>query len=176
MTEINLTGPIGEVFKLNYNGASLEVKLGSGQIVPDIVEAVILAIKADANAVLMSTHQLIRPNVSGENYARDVLGKAKEKLFAEIDDLALRSAPRKAAPAKKAKEPTEKKATTIEPEPVEEKPAEATPEVAAQEPAPEIKSEPETTTEKKAATTSTAKSGTKKATATKKTTTKKATS
>ena len=138
MSEINVTGNVGDVVKLNYKGSTLELKLDADRVIPDVVESVLLAIKEDPNAILVCANTLYRPNVSGEITVRSLLNKLKEQIYLKIDSYAERASKTerhdkktKTAPeqapiedAKSVPEQTEEKAPATFPEQVvEEKPA-----------------------------------------------------
>ena len=177
MQNIELSGAVGDVIVLSYQGDSLTVKLGEHGFVPDITEATIRAMKKDANAFLYAAQLVYRGAYSGEYYAKAKIAEVVKTMF---DAIKPESAYYESAkPAAK----TEKKATKAEK--VEDQPAETVETPKAEEPkseanepkaeTPETKSD-STATEtetKKAATTAKKSSTTTKKTATTATTKRK---
>lgn len=155
MKNITLTGAVGDEIEISYQDGKLVVKLSEHGFAVDFTDAVIKAMKKDANAFLYAAQLIYRGDYSGEHYAKRRIAEVVKATFDAI------KAPEK-KPATTAnvdqKEPTAKQSVTTEKKEVEQQPkAVEEPKVADKPVATEKKATTTATASEKKTTTTTAK-------------------
>lgn len=162
MKNITLTGTVGDEIEISHQDGKLIVKLSEHGFAVDFTDAVIKAMKMDANAFLYAAQLIYRGDYSGEHHAR---ARIAEVVKATFD--AIKAPEKKPATANvEKKEPTAKQSVTTEKKEVEQQPkAVEEPKVADKPVATEKKATTTTTSEKKTTTTTAKKTS---ATSTKK--------
>lgn len=154
MKKIELTGAVGDEIELVYGEDKLVVRLGEHRIIPDLADATIKAMKADANAFLTAAQLMYRGDAIGESNAKAKVASVVKKMFDAIP-----------VPKPKVEPPKIEKNVAEDFKKVETKPsakAEETPKAKVEEPkakaeTPKTETKPATTTApKKAAASATA--------------------
>lgn len=142
MKKIEIDGSVGEVVEIVYKDAKIAVKLGERDFAVDFTDAVVDAMKKDANAFLNAAQLVYRGDYSGVSHAKARIAAVVSKSFDAIKVVEKKPVEK---PATKAETPKVEKKT--EPDPKVEEPKE--------EPKPvttDDKVATPTTTEKKPAT------------------------
>ncbi len=150
MKNITLTGAVGDEIEISYQDGKIVVKLSEHGFAVDFTDAVIKAMKMDANAFLYAAQLIYRGDYSGEHYAKLRIAEVVKETFDAIKAPEKKPATTTANVEKKEVAPTtEKKEVEQQPKAVEE------PKVADKTVATEKKAT--TTTSEKKTTTTTAK-------------------
>lgn len=119
MKNITLTGAVGDEIEISYQDGKIVVKLSEHGFAVDFTDAVIKAMKMDANAFLYAAQLIYRGDYSGEHYAKRRIAEVVKATFDAIK--APEKKPATANVEKKEVAPTtEKKEVEPQPKAVEE--------------------------------------------------------
>lgn len=84
MTKIELKGAVGDEIVLVHGENTLVVKIAKGAIVPDVVPAVMAAIKTDADAVARCAQNVYHHYMNAETFAQQTLSVVRDRVFNAI--------------------------------------------------------------------------------------------